>query len=88
MAYGSQSTFTSDVEFDDPATAVQTANLAFLGEAVEYNFREFVINYADLGEPGALDALSDSYVASQAFQELLRGRFGRGAGPLDDLQSL
>lgn len=58
-----------DIDFDDPGALVQTANLAFLGDAVSHDVRSFLVEYADLGSCGAVEALSDAYLSSPAFAE-------------------
>ncbi len=55
------------ISFDDPAVAVQTINLAFLGEAVSFDVRTFLTDFADLDSEGALDSLSEAYLSSAAF---------------------
>lgn len=64
----SMSTFPS-IAIDDPADAVQTANLAYLGDAVAYDVRSFLIEFADLEGDGSIEALGDAYLSSAAFTD-------------------
>lgn len=68
MAISSSSAVVPGSLFDDPETAAQTINLAFLGDAIDYDAREFLTSFSDLEAPGALESLSDAYVSSSAFE--------------------